>query len=319
MSTILITMAEDPGQSGPDAFGVLHHVDSLNSVEWTRLLNEAGHHVLWVNWRDFDPGLDNGAGGFKRMFDSLEQSFTDPLPLARIDLAWLYKMEGFLLDQPAFFTMVDALEKQVVSVLNSPALIRHNIDKAYLLELQSAGIPTVPSSADRAQAKAWLAKDGRAIAKPWCSERGLGLVLCESETELEALPQMDRDYLFQRFIPGVSDGERSLAFLGEDYQFCLLKVPLPGDYRTNFKFMQSVDLYEPTPTELELAQDSLAAYRNLGFEPHYSRIDLLSNDGVPMLSEAELLNPSIGSDLETDGSYDRALVNYLNALLDRSS
>lgn len=314
MSRLLLTMAEAADPSA-DRFALLDAIDGGDSRAWSRELAAMGWEVLWVNWRDFDPMAQGGLGAFRRMYCPAGNCFVDPMPLAAFDLAWVYKMEGFLQDQPAFFALVDALEHNVPRVMNEPALIRHNIDKTYLLDLQAQGVRTVPSTTDPNQARTWLRRDGVVVSKPLRSERSIGLETCHDEPALDRLSADPEGRLFQPFVPQVRDGERSLVFLGDAFQFAFLKVPAEGEIRCNQLYRQALLRHEPTPAELDLAITALSAYTGLGFTPRYSRVDLLPGDDGPLLIEAELLNPTINAMITGNHAFNGALVEYFQGWL----
>ena len=307
-------MPEGP-DSDADRFDLIFKVDQFNARDWSHALAEQGHEVAWVNWRDFDPTADGGRGGFRRLYLAHGPGYVRPPPLASFDLLWIYKMEGFLVDQPWFFAMVDAFEATGAVVINDPPLIRHNIDKHYLLQLQSAGIRTVPSSGDGQQARAWLEAGREVIAKPWRSERSIGQQRLTSTGDLDRLGAREDGWLFQPLVPEVVHGERSLVFLGKAFQFAAIKVPKPGEIRTNQTFRIPREQYHPEPDELALAEATLAAYAGLGFQPRFSRIDLLRDAQGPMVIEAELLNPTTGAEVLRDDQFTQAIVRYLVSLI----
>ena len=53
--------------------------------------------------------------------------FVAPLPLAAIDLAWIYQMEGFYADLDRFLQLVAACEASCRTLINDP----HADEEAY--------------------------------------------------------------------------------------------------------------------------------------------------------------------------------------------
>ncbi|HEX8423675.1 MAG TPA: hypothetical protein VF634_09705 [Pyrinomonadaceae bacterium] len=290
MSNILLTLAEEREFTRDDYFAVKMKVDDGDCYDFSNELQALGHEVFFANWDDLD-GRE-----FTRMFHDNAKKFVAPPPLTDADLIFVYKMEGFYFDLPRFFRMVETFAASARVVVNHPATIRHNIDKRYLLELERAGILVPPTRVLDEQVRERLARGEAFVLKPISGERGKGVTLVETPEALDALEGEEGEYLAQEYIPEVSAGERSLVFLGLEYQHAVLKRPSarnPKEFRCNESQGGTVVLYDPTREELDFAQRTLRAYESLGCPVHYSRIDLIESARGPMLMEAELINPSI--------------------------
>ena len=131
------------------------------------------------------------------------------------------------------------------------------------------------------------------ILKPKIAERGNGQFRVGAIGELEQIAGNEDRYLAQTFMPGIMQGELSLAFAGHRLSHAYLKVPGEGDYRCNIstggKYHLNVDV---SPKELAFAQAVLKASEEIGWPVVYSRVDLIRGD-TPTLIESENLNPSI--------------------------
>lgn len=288
MSHILLTLAEERESTRDDYFAVKLNVDDGDCYDFSSALQALGHEVFFANWDDLD-GLE-----FSRMFHDNAKRFVTPPPLSGFDLIFVYKMEGFYFDLPRFFEMVRRFAEVVPLVVNDPATIRHNIDKRYLFELERAGVLVPPTRLFDDAVRERVAGGEPFVLKPISGERGKGVTLVRTPGELAALAGHEGEYLAQEYIPEVSAGERSLVFLGFEYQHAILKRPANSqEFRCNESQGGTVVLYEPTAAEMEFALRTLRAYESLGCPIHYSRIDLIESDRGPMLMEAELINPSI--------------------------
>jgi glutathione synthase/RimK-type ligase-like ATP-grasp enzyme len=78
----------------------------------------------------------------------------------------------------------------------------------------------------------------------------------------------------------------------------------------------TVEVYEPTPAEVEFAAAALRAYESLGCPVRYSRIDMIETDEGPALMEAELINPGAYANYSGKGrQFGQSLARYFDRLL----
>lgn len=327
-----MTLAEDSTASTAENFAVLHRADEHDCLEFARALTDRGHDVYFVNWRD----IDIPAQRVDRAFVRNRGEFRKSIPCAAFDLVFIYKMEGCLHDQEQFFDMIDMFERCCRMVINAKATIRSNIDKSYLLELAASGVPVIPSYrlstargshspselADIANALHAMGKS--AVLKPLRAERGDGIFKLDATDGIEhwraALSRIEPSlYLAKEYMPSVRDGERSLAYLGHEFQHAVIEYPNPKDpdeFRCNESLGGKVAPYEPSLEELAVAARVLTCCEALGWPVRFSRIDLIPSARRPLLMEAELLNPSVYANYVGRGrAFGEALANYFHALL----
>jgi glutathione synthase/RimK-type ligase-like ATP-grasp enzyme len=308
-----MTMAEEREFTQDDYYAVKMKVDEGDCYDFSDALQALGHEVFFANWDDLE-GRE-----FTRMFHDNEKRFVSPLPLKDADLAFVYKMEGFYFDQPRFFQMVETFAASARIVVNDPATIRHNIDKRYLFDLEREGILVPPTRLFDEAVRERLAGGEKLVLKPISGERARGVTLVETPDALDAIEGHEAEYLVQDYIPEVLRGERSLVFLGFEYQHGILKKPSPRnphEFRCNESLGGTVVSYEPTREEIDFALRTLRAYESLGCPIHYSRIDLIESGRGPMLMEAELINPSIFARYCQRGEeFGRQIAAYFDGLL----
>ena len=313
MSNVLMTMAEERESTRDDYFAVKYSVDEYDCFDFANGLKALGHDVFFANWDDLR------GGEFVRMFHDNRKQFVAPLPLARMDLIFVYKMEGFYFDLNRFFGMVQTFAAAVRLVVNDPLTIRHNIDKRYLWDLEKRGIRVIPTYNVDARVRGRLAAGESFVLKPIHGERGRGVMLVKTLNELAALGNREDEYLAQDFMPSIRDGERSLVFLGMDYQHAVLKRPSADnlqEFRCNESLGGTVAVYEPTREELDFGLSVLRAYESLNCPVHYSRIDMIQTERGPALIEAELINPSIYANYSGKGpEFGAKLARYFHQLL----
>ena len=285
MANVLMTMAEDPGATSSGShFAIRYAVDEHDCLHFAESLKATGHDVYFVNW------MDLSGREFERMFSYNRAAFVAPVPIEKLDLVFVYKMEGFLYDLPRFYRMLDCFSAS--RTINDPATIRHNLDKTYLRELGGRGVRIIPSYAV-GEAAERLREGQPLVIKPLKGERGNRVFLARQPSDLDSIGGMKDQFFAQDFIPGIGEGERSLVFLGHEFQHAVIKHPRPGEFRCNESLGGTVAVHEPSAEELDCAARVLRTYEALGYPVHFSRVDLLTSENGPLLLEAELVNPSI--------------------------
>lgn len=346
--TILLTLAEDETAGNGEGFEVLHRVDEHDCLAFAAALRARGHEVWYANWRQLDPA----ARVLRRAYRSNRGRFEHQVDLRRFDLAFVYKMEGFLREQARFFAVVEALEHSCAAVVNAPATIRASIDKSYLFALAARGVEVIPSwrlpgpasvpsgavpgahhgggaseaspAAPADPVMALLTEGSAAVVKPLRGERGEDIHRLDPaqgaahwRTVTGALDSAT--HFIQRYEPGIRNGERSLVFLGHEFQHAVIKHPRPSDpaeYRCNESLGGTVRPHVPTTRELAFAGRVLEAAEALGWPVRFSRIDLVHGAAGPVLMEAELLNPSVYANYVGRGAaFGRALAAYFESLV----
>jgi glutathione synthase/RimK-type ligase-like ATP-grasp enzyme len=313
MSNILMTMAEEREETTASHFAVKYRVDEYDCFDFSRGLQALHHNVFFANWDDLRERQ------FVRMFHDNSKRFIAPVALEEMDLIFVYKMEGFYFNLPRFFQMVQTFADASPLVINHPATIRHNIDKRYLWELEKKGVRVVPTHPLDARVRSRLLAGEAFVIKPIRGERGRDVMLVRSLDDLAAIEGSEDEYLAQNFMPSIRDGERSLVFLGFEYQHAVLKNPAPRnpqEFRCNESLGGTVAVYDPTPDELKFGVQVLEAYQSLGCPVHYSRIDLIQTGDGPTLIEAELINPSIYANYSQKGAqFGHRIAHYFHGLL----
>jgi len=317
LANILLTLAEEVDATTENHFAVRFAVDENDCFDFAHGLRELGHSVYFVNWKDLE--LERpGSAGFSRMFDYGASCFVEPLALAEFGLVFVYKMEGFYFDLPRFFAMVAVFEKHIPVVVNHPATIRHNIDKSYLFELEQKGVRVgTPYTIEKA-VEMRLSKGLPVVVKPMFGERGISVILAKSISDLDAIKGNEKNYIAQEYLPEIRQGEKSLAFLGFEFQHAVIKKPSEKnneEFRCNESLGGTVAVYEPTQDELDYSIGLLKTYEQFGCPIHFSRVDFVTTDSGARLIEVELLNPSIYANYSNKGpQFGKAIASYCDRL-----
>lgn len=201
-----------------------------------------------------------------------------------------------------FLAVLATIERSRAKLANSLNVVRWNLSKTYLRELESRGIPIVPTAwfhgLDVATLPSYFThwQTPEMVIKPAVSAsaddtfRLTPTTLDEQATALARLFH-ERAGMVQPFIPSiVSEGEYSLFFFGNEYSHAILKTPKPGDFRVQEEHGGQLQSVEPEPCLLELSRAALAAIP----EPTlYARVDWVRTANGFALMELELIEPSL--------------------------
>ena len=209
---------------------------------------------------------------------------------------------GYHQDPVGFRDFVTRLETLGVKLINAPEILRWNLDKSYLLDLRAAGVTVAPllhfpigSSPD---IKAELARAGwsRYVVKPTISANSNDTIVGEGAPNDEVLALSQRilqrsGLLLQPFFEELQQhGEWSLLFFGSQLSHAVIKVPKPGDFRSQPGYGSTLTPGNPTPAVIEQARAALAAAPGRSI---YGRVDGFLRDGSLQLIELEVIEPSL--------------------------
>lgn len=197
-----------------------------------------------------------------------------------------------------FQRWLQSLDTLGARLVNPLPLVRENLHKRYLLRLAEAGVPVPPlklvprgTATQITELQAELG--GELIVKPaisgsaWRTLRVAPDGAAAAQREFAALVT-ERDVIVQRFVPEIGSlGEYSLMFFAGRYSHAVLKTPRAGEFRCQREFGGSVTAITPPVRVLDAAQRALAVFG----APAYARLDLVVSGEVPMVMEAELIEP----------------------------
>lgn len=202
----------------------------------------------------------------------------------------------------AFREWIARLEKDGVRVLNPPDILRWNMDKIYLSDLEAAGVRVTPSVwlprgaklqlNDLLEAKAW----SEAVVKPSVSasahrtRRVRQGDSAGAQEELEEL-LMAGGVIVQPFMHGIVDqGEWSFIFFNKRYSHSVLKRAKDRDFRVQWDFGGSEEARQAPQRLIKQAAEVLDAVED---DLLYARVDALEQDRELVLMELELIEPEL--------------------------
>lgn len=202
---------------------------------------------------------------------------------------------------PAFLAWIDHVAS-VARLFNPPEVLRWNLHKGYLIELEDRGVPIVPTAwlgkgdgidlADIGASRGW--KD--VVVKPAIDAGARGLFrvtgdLEAGQAQLDALLATD-DVMVQEFQTGLIDhGELSIVCLDGEFSHAVRKRAKPGDVRIQIEYGGTYTPEEPDDATCGLAEWIVQA---TGHDLLYARVDLVpAVDGSWQLGELELAEPAL--------------------------
>jgi glutathione synthase/RimK-type ligase-like ATP-grasp enzyme len=222
----------------------------------------------------------------------------------------------------SFHRWIARLEAAGVRVLNSPALVRWNSNKRYLLDLAQWGVATIPTmivpAGHAAHVEHMAAAEGwdRFVIKPAVSASGYETYAVRMPLDAAARECVTRatsvgDALLQPFVQEVPrDGEYSFTFIDGAFSHATLKRASGGEFRVQTEHGGSVESVTAPAALINQAAAVLAA---LPETPLYARVDGVARHDAFLLMELELIEPNLFFGF-SPGSVDvfaRAIANRL--------
>ncbi len=186
---------------------------------------------------------------------------------------------------------------------NEAALIRWNLDKHYLADLEEQGIPIVPTRfldpgsdmtlSDMIDETGWH----DAILKPCISGAARHTYRIDQtnadriQSELQPLLNTE-SFIVQPFLPDVLHaGEDTLVLIDGKYTHAVTKKPKPGDFRVQDDHGGTVHHCRPDREQIILAERAIAACNP---NPVYGRVDMVRDlRGDWRVMELELIEPEL--------------------------
>ncbi len=249
------------------------HVDPDLPIAWGAL-RAAGFVVDLVRWDDADADWTG--------YD-----------LAVVRSCWDYawRLEEFL-----------SWAGSVPRLRNRVEVLRWNVDKRYLRDLERAGLPVVPTVWDPAEVEQ-LPAAGEWVVKPSVSAGSRDTARwsdpADALAHVAALTGVGRTAMVQPYLASVDDaGETAMLFIGGAFSHAVRKGPLLGrgeGVRSDRDSRGNLTPAVPTRAQCDLAQavfDAVPGLTGTSALPLYARIDLVQDDaGRPVVLELELTEP----------------------------
>ena len=252
-----------------------------------------------------DDDLDFLAPALRRKGVEVETpGWSDPkVDWSSFDLAMISSTRDYCERQDEFRSWLRAVDR-ATTLINPADLVEWNLDKRYLLELEAAGVPTIPTvwvePGGEAEAAGEIAELGweEVVIKPVIDLGARNLVRVPAELVEEMLERYDVATMAQPYLPSVAaEGEISLVHLGGDLSHSLRKLPARGDFRVEPQYGGTHENEQFGSAMRELAEGAVAV---APVAPLYARVDIVGTEEGPAVIELELIEPALY--LDTDPS-----------------
>ena len=199
-----------------------------------------------------------------------------------------------------FLAWLSALEKNGVTVWNTPDTIRWNSDKSYLTSLPKI-IPVVPTIlVDNAQNIPESSPWEHIVVKPSVgasSHETKRFTSTETNQWRRHVARLlkNSSALIQPYIPQIEQGEYSFIFFDKKFSHAVLKKPSRGDFRIQPEFGGTVASITPPRSTIESVEKLLSTIPDSLL---YARVDGLIIDSTFTLMEIELCEPELFLDID---------------------
>lgn len=254
----------------------------------------------------WDWAFDVEAGALREAGCSVDPvAWTNAGDLSSYDLVMPLVAWGYHLDYPRWLELLGRAEAERWRMINPPALLRWNSDKAYLAELAELGVSTVPTLAVESCSDADLEEARRhfdsewLVIKPPVSASASGTHRLGPKDDIPA-ESLRRPMIVQPLIEEISrTGEFSLMLFDGEFSHSVVKRPKSGDFRVQ-PHLGGITLPATAPPGAEeLAKRALAA---APVSASYARVDIVPDDeGTLRIMELELIEPALFLDHAPDG------------------
>lgn len=202
-----------------------------------------------------------------------------------------------------FFLEVLEEISSVSSLANPMSLVRWNLAKTYLRDLEHQGIRLVPTTwANKIDEASLMACHGlfnsdEIVVKPVIGANGEDTFRISDSGSARDLSDIIKRFqgracMVQRFMPDIlTEGEYSLFYFGCEFSHAILKTPAASEFRSQEE--RGARIQSVVPEELLLVRGQ-QVLNTITPAPLYARIDFVRDaEGEFVVMELELIEPSL--------------------------
>ena len=202
-----------------------------------------------------------------------------------------------------FMEVLETIERSSTRLWNSLEVVRWNIHKSYLRDLQQRNVHIVPTRWLSSLTAAELAgsydtlQAEELVVKPMVGANADDTFRLTDGGDPAVHDKVvacfaNRECLVQPYLTSITDvGEYSFFYFDGKYSHAIVKLPATGDFRVQEEHGGLIRAVEPAGDLCESADHALQA---LPFPTLYARIDLVYlTDGSAAVMEVELIEPSL--------------------------
>lgn len=196
-----------------------------------------------------------------------------------------------------FLNVLETIESQT-RLENPLEIVRWNLDKRYLREMETRGTRIVPTIWDAkynaSEFAGWLEEfqTDEIIIKPTVSATAEHTYRLKNyDASLESI-FATREFLVQPFMPNIiAEGEFSLFYFNGKYSHAINKSPKTNDFRVQEEHGGIITEIEPDDELMTAGDDAIA---KIDGNLLYARVDFVRDDeGSFCLMELELIEPAL--------------------------
>ncbi|MEI6538882.1 MAG: hypothetical protein WCO86_05055 [Planctomycetota bacterium] len=211
-----------------------------------------------------------------------------------------------------FITVLESIDASAAVLWNPLEVVRWNVRKTYLQELQDRGITIVPTqfvqspTVSQMRGMFEVFASDQIVIKPVVGANANDTFWLRQDSSAAELHEIEALYcrrlaLLQPFIPSVIEyGETSLGVFGGECSHSVLKTPQTGDFRVQEEHGSRIQSIVPDPALIEFSRRILAPIPQRTL---YARVDLVElPNGQPAVMELELIEPSLYLSYDTDSA-----------------
>jgi len=225
-------------------------------------------------------------------------------------------------DPQAFLSVLENIDRSTAHLENSLSLVRWNMRKTYLRDLEKQGVGIVPTvwgsgiSSRRIHALFEELDADEIIIKPTIGANADDTFRLTRDTDDATRARIEavfnkREYMAQPFMRGIiEEGEFSLFFFGGEYSHTILKTPKAQDFRVQEEHGGHIQSADAEALLLTRAEDTMETIEPA---PLYARVDFVRANGDFLVMELELIEPSLyfRMDLKAPERFAKALDKWI--------
>lgn len=200
-----------------------------------------------------------------------------------------------------FLQVLERIEASRALLVNPLEVVRWNLKKTYMRDLEERGADIVPSTwfedfPDDVSAF-FDAQGDKVVIKPLVGGSSTDIYVLSNPLADKYVGKLretfdGRPFFIQPFIQNIqSEGEYSLFYFNAGYSHAILKSPAADDFRVQEEYGADILSVEPPAKLIEAASKVLGLVTP---PPAYARADFVrGDDGRFLVMELELIEPSL--------------------------
>ena len=202
-----------------------------------------------------------------------------------------------------FVDVLETIDRSSAHLINALSLVRWNLRKTYLRDLEERGGAVVPSTwHDNFTEQAVTRSFGelgssRVVIKPQVGANAVDTFVLEEPLCRETLARLagtfaDQAFFIQPFMENVqTEGEYSLFYFDLECSHAILKIPAAGDFRSQEEHGAEIRAVTSPDALLQAGERIMSLVEP---RPVYARADFVrDSDDRFLLMELELIEPSL--------------------------